>query len=167
MDMFPELFAAAQGMDSSQFATANMDQTGGATTQAAELFNPALTGRAQLAEGNAPLVTLTGFLAFVATAAADLKLFTTTNAAVVSGAASVAATWMDSRISGTPTATFKMGQVANPGSGLIATIPLVVGPTVWIPWNWDMPPGTGLVFTISGANRAVFQPIWIERTSTV
>lgn len=168
MDLFPELFTGSTaGLSASQFVSANGDQSGGAATQTFELFNPALTGTAQNAVGGAPLITLVGIIASVATANADLKLFTTTTAAVVSTAASAGPTFMDSRRSDTPIGTFKIGQVANPGSGLITTIPLIFGTSaLMLPFNWDLSPGTGLVFTISGANRGVLTAIWIERVLT-
>lgn len=167
MDLFPEIFAGNTGMSALQFVTGLMDQSGGANTQTAELFNPALTGTAQGAVGNVPLVTLTGFIVSVATANADLKIFSTQTSNVVTNAASAGPMFMDSRRSDTPTATFKIGQVANPGSGLITTIPLVFQSNpLWIPWNWDLSAGNGLVFTVSGANRAVLTAIWIERVQT-
>lgn len=167
MDLFPELFAGNAGMSALQFACGLMDQSGGANTQTAELFNPALTGTAQGAVGNVPLATLTGFIVSVATANADLKIFSTVTSNVVTNVASAGPQFMDSRRSDIPTCTFKIGQVANPGAGLITTIPLAFGTSpVWIPWNWDLSAGNGLVFTVSGANRAVLTAIWIERVQT-
>lgn len=167
MDMFPEAFGGVVGMSGLQFCTGVMDQSGGASTQMAELFNPALTGRAQGAEGTVPLVTVVGFIASVAVANADLKILTTTNSAVVNNAAPVPATFMDSRRSDSPTATFKMGQAAVPGSGLVGTLPLVFNTNpYWQPFNWDITAGNGLLFSIAGANRAVLTVYWIERLQT-
>lgn len=166
MDLFPEVFAGNAGMSAMQFCCGMMDNSGGASTQVAELFNPTLTAAA-IAAGTVPLVTLTGFIVSVATANADLKILTTATAAVVNTAASAGPQFMDSRRTDTPSATFKMGQAAVPGSGLITTIPLVFNTTpLWIPWNWDLSAGTGLLFSIGGANRAVLTAIWIERAQT-
>lgn len=167
MDMFPELLFGSVGMSASQFSIAMGDQTGGATNQLYELFNPALTGTGQNAVGNVPLITVVGIIASVATANADLKVFATTNSAVVAGAASAGPQYMDSRRTDTPTGTFKIGQATNPGSGLITTIPLQFGAIpLKLPFNWDLSSGTGLVFSISGVNRGVLSVIWVERQIT-
>ena len=167
MLFFPEMFSGNGGMSSSQFAIANGDQSGGASNQLFELFNPSLTGTAQGAVGNVPLITVTGLIVSVATANADLKIFSTTNSAVVAGAATSGPLFMDSRRSDAPTATFKIGQAANPGSGLITTVPLVFNtPAMQLPFNWDLPAGNGLVFSVAGANRAVLTVFWIERQMT-
>lgn len=171
MDLFPEMFAGNTGLSSIQFAVGACDQTSAANT-GVELFNPALTGTAQLL--NAKLITLVGIEIWGAQAAAvNVDIWATTNSALVAGAATIAPQFMDSRQS-TPLGVLKQGNLASVAAGFDANTTqnnrLVLAAAQVVPfkqpWNQDISPGTGVLITGSGTTRYVVSLIWIERQLT-
>jgi hypothetical protein len=176
MDLFPEIYGGDVGITALQYACATADQTP-ANNSVAELFNPALTGTAQLL--NAKLLTLVGIVVWGAQAAAvNVSIWNTTNSAVVAGAATLGPNWMDHRRSlsttvaaDAPLGVFTQGNLTplTPSNsteifrGVLASTQLIPYKQ---PFNEDISPGTGVLVTVTGSARSVVSLIWIERQQT-
>ncbi len=162
MLQFPEIFGGAPSFNL-PFATGTTDQT------------PAANAVTELWNGTTNfLATLTGITVWANnTATANFSIYKAKTATDVSGAATIGPVWMDQRRNDLPTHTLAQGNLASLGTftelqrwplpGFAATAQLYP----WlIPVNWDIPPGSGLLFVYVGAIRTVVSPIWIERTQS-
>jgi hypothetical protein len=147
-----------------------------------ELFNPALTGTAQLTD--AKLLTLVGIEVWGAQAAAvNVDIWNTTNSALVAGAATINSQWMDHRRSiqksggqtaDAPLGVLKQGNLVSVAAAFDANttqLARIVLSSSQVfpfkqPWNQDISPGTGILVTVSGTARSVITLIWIERQQT-
>jgi len=167
MDMYPEFFAGDLGLTAISFATGTCDIAAGgaATFGTVELFNPAIAN--PQATGQVILATLTGLMIFNTTAAGNLKVLKSVTATDVATAATVNPVWMDFRRTDTPVLTLKSGvPAAIPGTELIR-FPMNSNERLFLPFNWDIQPGTGINFAFDTANqRLVVSPIWVERIQT-
>ncbi|SRR6266404_7128545 len=183
MDMIPEVYGGDVGITALQFACGSCDVTG-AANNGIELFNPALTGTAQLL--NAKLITVTGIIVWGAQAAAvNVDIWNTTNAALVGTAATIPAQWMDHRRSiqvaggqtaDAPIGVLKQGNLASVAAGFDANTTQMFREVLAasqlipfkLPWNQDISPGTGMLVTVANAAavRSVVSLIWIERAQT-
>lgn len=181
MDLFPEIFGGDAGLQAYNVACATADQTP-ANNSVVELFNPAVGGSG-IAQINQKILTLCGIVVWGAQAAAvNLSIWNTTNNAIVAGAPTLPAAWLDHRRalglnmpSDTPVGVVTIGNLnpLTPANSTevfrtvltgTATIPQPV--PFKLPWNEDIPAGSGVLITVSGGARTVIAPIWIERLSS-
>lgn len=167
MDMFPEFYAGDLGLASISFATGSCDIAAGGAGNfgVVELFNPTIAN--PQATGNVIQATLTGLMLFNTTAAGNLRILKAVTATDVSTAATVNPVWMDFRRTDVPVLTLKQGiPAAIPGTELVR-LPMNSNERLFLPFNWDIQPGTGLNFAFDTANqRLVVTPVWVERVQT-